>query len=161
SSLHVVGHALCSALGIKQSDPVEARRDQLRTRFGDRGGDARRLWEFLGEIVGTPFPAPGSAELEAARRDPRFMAEQTQRAFDDFLQTESEARPVVIILDDLHWGDAASVRFLDIALRDAEARAIFVLGLARPEVHVRFPRLWAERGMQELHLSLLSPKASR
>src|SRR5262249_3136602 len=46
-------------------------------------------------------------------------------------------------------------------LRDAEARAIFVLGLARPEVHERFPRLWAERGMQELHLSLLSPKASR
>src|SRR5262249_54510091 len=31
----------------------------------------------------------------------------------------------------------------------------------RPEVHERFPRLWAERGMQELHLSLLSPKASR
>ncbi len=161
SSLHLVGHALCSALGMRRSDPVEVRRDQLRTRFAGRGEDARRLWEFLGELVGAPFPDPGSAELEAARRDPRLMAEQTQRAFGDFLHTESSARPLVIILDDLHWGDAASVRFLDIAVRDAETRAIFVLGLARPEVHERFPRLWAERGMQELHLSLLSPKASR
>jgi tetratricopeptide (TPR) repeat protein len=161
SSLHLVGHALSSALGIKRSDPVAARREQLRTRFQGRGADERRLSEFLGEIVGAPFPEPGSAELDAARRDPRLMAEQTQRAFGDFLRAESEARPLVIILDDLHWGDAASVRFLNIALRDTEARAIFVLGLARPEVHARFPRLWAERGMQELHLSLLSPKASR
>jgi eukaryotic-like serine/threonine-protein kinase len=161
SSLHLVGHALCSALGIKQSDPVAARCDQLRTRFWGRGEDLHRLAEFLGELVGAPFPDPGSAELAAARRDPRLMAEQTQRAFGDFLAAESEARPVVIILDDLHWGDAASVRFMDLALRDAEARAIFVLGLARPEVHERFPHLWAERGMQELHLSLLSPKVSR
>ena len=161
SSLHLVGHALCSALGIKRSDPVEVRREQLRTRFQGSGEDAHRLSEFLGELMGAPFPDPGSAELDAARRDPRLMAEQTQRAFGDFLQAESEARPLVIIFDDLHWGDAASVRFLDIALRDTEARAIFVLGLARPEVHARFPRLWAERGMQELHLSLLSPKASR
>ncbi len=161
SSLHLVGHALCSALGIKRSDPVETRREQLRTRFQGRGEDARRLSEFLGELVDAPFPDPGSAELGAARRDPRLMAEQTQRAFEDFVQAESAARPLVIVLDDLHWGDAASVRFLDIALRNAEARAVFVLGLARPEVHERFPRLWAERGMQELHLSLLPPKASR
>ncbi len=161
SSLHLVGHALCSALGMRRSDPVETHREQLRTRFQGRGEEARRLAEFLGELVGAPFPDPASAELDAARRDPRLMAEQTQRAFGDFLHTESFARPLVIILDDLHWGDAASVRFLDIAVRDAEARAIFVLGLARPEVHERFPRLWAARGMQELHLSLLSPKASR
>ncbi len=161
SSLHLVGHALSSALGMRRSDSAEARLEQLRARFHGRGDDARRLSEFLGELVGAPFPDPGGAELEAARRDPRLMAEQTQRAFGDFLAAESSARPLVIILDDLHWGDAASVRFLDIALRDAEARAIFVLGLARPEVHERFLRLWAERGMQELHLSLLSPKASR
>jgi len=161
SSLHLVGHALSSALGMRHSDPVEARREQLRARFQGRGEHPRRLAEFLGELVDAPFPDPGSTELAAARQDPRLMAEQTQRAFADFLAAESCARPLVIIFDDLHWGDAASVRFLDIALRDAEARAIFVLGLARPEVHARFPRLWAERGMQELHLSLLSPKASR
>ena len=52
-------------------------------------------------------------------------------------------------------------RVHDERLRDTEARAIFGRGHPRPEVHERFPRLWAERGMQELHLSLLSPKASR
>jgi tetratricopeptide (TPR) repeat protein len=161
SSLHLVGHALASALSMRRGDPIEARRQALVTRFQGRGADARRLSEFLGELVGAPFPDPGSTELEAARRDPRLMAEQTQRAFGDFLAAETAARSLVIILDDLHWGDTASVRLLDIALRDTEARAIFVLGLARPEVHARFPGLWAERGMQELHLSLLSPKASR
>jgi len=43
SSLHLVGHALCSALGMRRGDPIEARRGQLQARFHGRGEDARRL----------------------------------------------------------------------------------------------------------------------
>ncbi|HYI00842.1 ATP-binding protein, partial [Hyalangium sp.] len=102
----------------------------------------------------------GSAQLTAARQDAQLMAEQMQRAFEDFLLAESAKHPIVLVLDDLHWGDAASVRFVDVALRSAMDRPILVLGLARPEVHERFPRLWSGRGMQEIHLRSLSRRAS-
>ena len=162
SPLHLLGHALRGALGIQSSEPLEVRHEKLRARMERHRvpAQAQRLHEFLGEIVGAPFPAPGSPQLAAARQDPQLMAEQLQRAFDDLLLAESAQHPVVLILDDLHWGDAASVRFVDVALRAAPARPILVLGLARPEVHARFPRLWSDRGLQEIHLRSLSRRAS-
>jgi tetratricopeptide (TPR) repeat protein len=162
SPLHLLGHALRGALGIQNSEPLEARHARLRARLEGHGepAHAQRLHEFLGELVGAPFPEPGSAQLAAARQDPQLMAEQLQRAFETFLLAESAAHPVVLILDDLHWGDAATVRFVDMALRAAPARPILVLGLARPEVHARFPQLWSTRGLQEIHLRSLSRRAS-
>src|SRR5438045_2450358 len=89
------------------------------------------------------------------------MAEQLQRSFEDFLLAECAARPVVLILDDLHWGDAASMRFVGQALQQARLRPVFVLGLARPEVHARFPRLWSKHSPQEIRLRSLSARASQ
>jgi tetratricopeptide (TPR) repeat protein len=160
SPLHLLGHALRDALGIRSSDPLEIRHEKLRAWGVGTHAQPPRLREFLGELVGAPFPEPGSAQLMAARQDAQLMADQLQRAFEDFLLAESSAHPVVLILDDLHWGDAASVRFVDLALRSAAGRPVLLLGLARPEVHARFPRLWSERGLQEIHLRTLSRRAS-
>jgi hypothetical protein len=162
SSLHLLGHALRGALGLQSGDTPEVQREKLLLRFTRPGAPAEglRLSEFLGELVGIPFPEPGSPQLAAARRDPQLMAEQLQRAFEDFLLAESATRPVVLILDDLHWGDAASVRFVDQALQRARNLPVFVLGLARPEVHARFPRLWSGRAPQEIRLRSLSSRAS-
>jgi len=162
SSLYLLCQALHVALGIHSSEPLEAQRAKLRARFARPGASAEalRLGEFLGELVGAPFPEPVSPQLAAARRDAQLMAEQLQRAFEDFLMAESATRPVVLVLDDLHWGDTASVRFVDLALQRARLRPVFVLGLARPEVHTRFPRLWSGRSPQEIRLRSLSSRAS-
>jgi tetratricopeptide (TPR) repeat protein len=39
------------------------------------------------------------------------------------------------------------------------SQPLFVLALARPEVREAFPRLWAERGLTEMQLGALSPRA--
>jgi eukaryotic-like serine/threonine-protein kinase len=120
----------------------------------------RQVAEFLGELVGTPFPDEESAPLRAARQDPRIMGEQIRRSFLDFLAAETMAHPLVLVLDDLHWGDLPTVRFVDAALGHLSDRPFLVLALARPEVHDVFPALWAERGISEMRLSALSDKAS-
>jgi tetratricopeptide (TPR) repeat protein len=81
-------------------------------------------------------------------------------AFVDFLKAEAEAHPVLLVLEDIHWGDRPTVQFLDIALREMRDSPLFVLALARPEVHELFPQLWAERSIQELPLKQLGKKAS-
>src|SRR5438552_3378656 len=68
--------------------------------------------------------------------------------------------PVLIALEDLHWGDLPTVKLIDSALRALPDRPWLVLALARPEVHELFPRLWAERGTQELRLEELTKKGS-
>ncbi|HWO26588.1 MAG TPA: hypothetical protein VNO30_47995, partial [Kofleriaceae bacterium] len=122
----------------------------------------QRVTEFLGELVGTPFPngEEGSAQLRAAHQDAQLMSEQMRNAWLDFLAAEAAARPVLLVLEDLHWGDFATVRFIDAALRDRGDLPWMVLALARPEVFDVFPKLWAERQhVQEIRLKELGKKA--
>src|SRR5262249_11722045 len=99
-------------------------------------------------------------QLRAARHDPLLMGDQMRRAFEDWLAAETRAQPIVIVLEDLHWGDLPSVKFIDSALRALPDRPLMVLTLARPEVKDLFPDLFAERGVQEMRLKELSRKAS-
>jgi predicted ATPase len=146
SPLGLLGQALRGALGILGTEPLAEQRERLRTRVEQRvaSEDRSRVAEFLGEIVSAPFPDEDSAKLRAARRDAQLMAEQMQQAFDAFLSATCAVNPVVLVFEDLHWGDVSTVRFVDAALRRRRPWPLFVLALARPEVHELFPRIWAE-----------------
>jgi hypothetical protein len=69
-------------------------------------------------------------------------------------------QPVLLVLEDLQWGDFGTVRFIDTALRERSKQPWMVLALARPEVYEVFPKLWAERQhTQEIRLKELGRKA--
>jgi tetratricopeptide (TPR) repeat protein len=119
-----------------------------------------RVSVFLGEIVQARFPDADDIQLQAARRDPMLMGDQMQRAFVDFIDAACQAQPLVIIVEDLQWGDLPSVTALDTALRVCAERPLTVIGLARPEVSDIFPRLWVERGVQPIPLTPLSKRAA-
>jgi tetratricopeptide (TPR) repeat protein len=88
------------------------------------------------------------------------MGEQIGQAWLDLVLAETEAHPLLLVLEDLHWSDPPTVRAVDAALAALESRPFAVIALARPEVNEIFPRLWAERGLQEIKLRALSAKAS-
>src|SRR4029078_12453267 len=117
-----------------------------------------RVAEFLGEVAGVPFPDDDNLPLRVARQDAQLMNEQMRAPCLDFVRAEAEANPVVLVLEDVHWGDRPTVQFLDIALRDLRESPLFVLALARPEVHELFPDLWAERAIQKIPLKRLGKK---
>jgi tetratricopeptide (TPR) repeat protein len=148
--------------GVRDGEPAEVRRRKLSARIGlSLGGEARtRVAAFLGELGGVPFPDDASVELYAARQDPILMGDQMRRAFEDFLAAECAAGPVVILLDDVQWGDRPSLQVLDAALRNLADRPLLMVALARPGLDERFPGLWAGRPLTELNLSPLSRKAS-
>jgi hypothetical protein len=165
STLDLLAQALRGALGIRGGEPLAERRDQVRARVAERvpTAERRRVAEFLGELIGTPFPDGGEdgAALRMARQDAQLMSEQMRKAWLDFLQAETAAQPVLLVLEDLHWGDFGTVRFVDAALRDRGDRPWMVLALARPEVYEVFPQLWAERqNVQEIRLKELGRKAA-
>ena len=116
--------------------------------------------EFLGEMIGTTLPDEDSVALRAARKDAQIMSDQIRRAWEDFLGAECAAQPVLLVLEDLHWGDLSTVRLVDGALRRLREMPWMVLALARPEVHQTFSNLWTGRNLQEIRLQQLSRKAS-
>ena len=164
STLDLLAQALRGALGIHGGEPLAERRDRIRARVAEHvpAAEQKRVTEFLGELVGAPFAngEVGSAALKAARQDAQLMSEQMRRAWMDFLEAEAAVHPILLVLEDLQWGDFGTVRFIDTALRDRGKQPWMVLALARPEVHEVFPKLWAERqNVQEIRLKELGRKA--
>jgi tRNA A-37 threonylcarbamoyl transferase component Bud32 len=154
SPFGMIAPALRRAAGIAPGEPLAVRRRKLRARVGRRVAPAelQRVAEFLGELAGVPFDDAESVPLRAARGDAQLMGDQMRRAFEDLLAAECAAQPVLIVLEDLHWGDLPSVRFIDAALRNLADRPLLVLALARPEVRQVFPELWAARAPTEIKL---------
>jgi serine/threonine protein kinase/tetratricopeptide (TPR) repeat protein len=165
SPFGMLAQALERAMGIRETEPPEARRRKIRARVtrgkkGERRPEGEeRVAEFLGELLGAPFPDEDAVQLRAARRDPVLMGDQMRRAFEDFVEAETAARPLLLVLEDLHWGDLPTVSFVDAALRSRRDRPLMVLAVARPEVHDLFPRLWEGRAVQQVRLAELSRRA--
>jgi DNA-binding SARP family transcriptional activator len=80
---------------------------------------ARLLPEFATKPAQPP-PSPQAAD------EPRLW-----EGLHQFLVILSRQRPVLLFLDDLHWADSSTLRFLDFLIRQADDR-IYYLGASRP-----------------------------
>lgn len=155
----LLSEVVCQLCGILVGDPLEVRQQKLlgevtRHRYAQ---DATQVAKFLSEVCGCRLA--DDPMLRLVRQDPRQMANQAEHALVDFLMALCQNRPVVIILEDLHWGDALTVRLIEQALRALGKKQFFVMALARPEVKELFPNLWVGCDVQEVCLRPLSGKA--
>ena len=104
---------------LVQSLPVEALR-----RFTDTNGfTLARLVPDLARRLAEPSPAP-VAETDAERL---MIMESVVR----FLVAASEETPLLVVLDDLHWADAATLQLLSQLARSSTPMAVTVVGTFR------------------------------
>jgi len=157
----MIAQTVTAAAGIADGEPLAARRQKVNTRVTRAvpEADRARVAEFLGEIVGAPFPDEASLQLRAARQDPVLRGDQMRRAYEDWLRAECMRAPIILVLEDMHWGDLPSVKLVDTLLRNLRDVPLMILVSARPEVHDLFPNAWTHRGLVELRLAELTPKA--
>jgi predicted ATPase len=140
-----LGTALAQFAGVRW----ESKADD-RSRFEARIGrhvvnDRANTVAFLAELCGIDLGGDVSVEVAAAREDPQLLSHRITQALVGFLEAEAAVAPLLLVLDDLQWSDAATIALIDAALRELEASPLFVLALARPEVRELFPELWASR----------------
>ncbi|WP_437827053.1 protein kinase domain-containing protein [Sorangium sp. So ce1153] len=157
----MLGQIIRRAARLLDGEPLEARREKLAARVAVNVAEPlrRQVAEFLGEMVGTPFPGDESVLLRPARQDPKLMGDQMLAAWVELARAECRARPLLLVLEDLHWGDRPTVEYVDAALRVLEGERLMVLALARPEVREAFPDLWSKRALTDLRLVGLSRRA--
>lgn len=100
--------------------------EKLRRCLGNTAGVIARIVPDFEDRLGE-IPAPpelGNAEAE------RF------RLFDSvarFLNAAARERPLLIVLDDLHWSDDSSLRLLEFVCRGLSDQPIIVIGTYRDE----------------------------
>ncbi|HYO95060.1 MAG TPA: AAA family ATPase, partial [Polyangiaceae bacterium] len=151
---------LRDAAGLREADAPEAQFAKLSEHLVKRLGEDRneRAIEFVAEVIGLRNQQPPSALLLASRSNPEVMREQVRRALHDWLDAEALGQPILLVLEDLHWGDTPSVDFLIEAMR--QQRPMLVLALARPDVERRFPE-FCERAVMRLRLPGLGARAAQ
>ncbi len=133
----------------------------LRSRVVDLGvPDGDVVLEFLSELAGVGGEGQKSALLLAARDEPRIMHEQMRRAFAAFVAAHAKRAPVVLVLEDLHWADTASLEYLAFAANACADLPLFVAAFARPEIKDALPDSITRLAVQEVRLSGLTKRAA-
>ena len=162
SPFGMIADAIRKTAGIQDTDALELRRRKLWSRLAAHldGAQLSHTAAFLGELLGSPFPDHDDPALRAARENPQLMGDAMRDAWEEWLTAECAAQPVLLLLEDLHWGDAATVRLIDSTLRNLRDLPLMVLVLSRPDVTTQFPGLWAEREVQTIKLGPLSKRAA-
>ena len=153
--------ALLQLCEVQPNDGPAERQAKLRQHLGQRLPAAERehTVAFLGELCGVPFPDAGNSALRVARQQPPVMEEGIRQAFLTWLRLECAGQPVMLVLEDLHWSDAATVQLIDVALHQLVESPLLVLALSRPEGPELFPKLWPTTA-QPVFLRPLSRRAS-
>ncbi len=157
SAFGLLGPAIRRLAGILDGEPLGILREKLYSLLAPTMGveAALRTVGPLGEIAGIPREEETRPHVDAA-----LAGELLKRAFVDWLDALTDQSPVVLVLEDAQWGDLPTIRVVDGALYQLANKPIMVLVVARPEVSERFPKLFADRGAQEIRLAPLTPKAS-
>jgi DNA-binding CsgD family transcriptional regulator/tetratricopeptide (TPR) repeat protein len=113
-----------------QSSPFAPLLDLVRAHFSGRAGDlapfARELYPLLPDLIGPPdsaMPAPTAQPEQEKRRLFAALAQLVLR--------EAAERPLVLMIEDLHWSDPASLEFLLFLVRQAANLPVLLVGTYR------------------------------
>jgi tetratricopeptide (TPR) repeat protein len=151
SPFGVIAPMLRAAMGIAEGETNAW--PKVVAAVGDSGETA----VFLADLVGCEPPEADAHQfLVAARRDVVLHADQTKRAFCAYVRRVVASRPLLVVLEDLHWADAPSVALVTEALRALADTPLVVVAFARPDVTERFPNLWRDQGVRAVRLSPLN-----
>lgn len=138
----------------RQSAPFSLLLSALRAsnegRLAAQSKDLAPLRALLGEDEGARKEMHSNA---------RQIAEEIRRALLGWLEAQCQSSPLLFVVEDLHWADAATVSLLDEALLRLRGAPFLLFGLARPEAEGRFPSLWQRHNAELLPLRELSSRA--
>jgi class 3 adenylate cyclase/tetratricopeptide (TPR) repeat protein len=115
--------------GIAETDEPAVALERLRAAVDEYVGDEQeRHWiepRLAGLLALEPMPAGTRDELFAAWRT--------------FFERIADRGPTVLVFEDVQWADEGMLDFIEELLDRARNRSIFVVTLARPEIHERRP----------------------
>ncbi|WP_158502466.1 protein kinase [Vitiosangium sp. GDMCC 1.1324] len=134
-----------------QDGPPEKLR-KLEDQLGASGLSAEHLLP-LASLLSLPLPR----EAPFLLLPPERQRERGVQALSALLQQLAGQRPLVFVMEDVHWADPSTLHFLGFLLEHLDGLRLCVLLTSRPEL----TQAWAERpGFHELRLARLPPEAT-
>jgi len=151
-----------SATEFERDLPFSVWTDALDAYVASRELELEEMWpdELVDELAGiVPSARRGRTATHPTVADERYRAHRATRAL---LELLAATQPLVVVLDDLHWSDEASVELLAALIRRPPDVAVLLAlgfrpGLARP----RLAAALASPAVQRLALQPLTEGQAR
>lgn len=122
--------------------------------------DPRLITDFLALLANIPAEGERTQALISAQSDPRVMRDQLERSMLAVMHGEATRCPMVVVIEDAHWADNASLRLFDSLWSSLRELPIAVVVAARPALRDRVADLWKAHGAIELQLAEISRRAA-
>jgi class 3 adenylate cyclase/tetratricopeptide (TPR) repeat protein len=126
-----LGEIVKAQAGILESDPAAQASAKLRAVIADLLPDpSEREW-----LRARLAPLLGIADADAVK------AERTElfAAWRRFVEAMAASHPLVLVVEDLHWADAAMLEFLEHLAERSTDLPLLIVATARPELLERRP----------------------
>jgi adenylate cyclase len=134
------------AYRVEQADSLATAHDKLDAGLRAQGAQA----DEAALIAGVLQHLLGLAPVGADDIDPEQLQRQIVLAARALVERRLQQQPLLVVVEDLHWADAASVDLLGAVLDQLAGRALMLLATQRPDARpLRAPAAGATRLLLE------------
>jgi tetratricopeptide (TPR) repeat protein len=173
SALQPFVQHLSAAAGLAAGDHPQDRLDKLEAQLAIAGVQAPRDRALVAALLGLPYETrfpplsmPPPMQLQLTKEVlQHYFAGLTGRAvaadrdtMRRYLVGLAEARPLLLVIEDMHWIDPTSLELVDLLLAEGEGAPILLVMTSRPEFRAPWP---VDRGVVELPLQRLGEASAR
>jgi class 3 adenylate cyclase/tetratricopeptide (TPR) repeat protein len=135
SGLYPATECLERILRLRASDTASSRLDKLEEHLKVLGMDDP---EPLG-LFASLLSIPSDGRFPSLTLSPQRQKEKTFEALIDWLTEQASRRPVLFIVEDMHWVDPSTLEFLGLLIDQRHDDRIMTVLTARPEFVAPWP----------------------
>jgi class 3 adenylate cyclase/tetratricopeptide (TPR) repeat protein len=125
------------ALGFDREEPPQARFDRLLQQLEQHGLARPETVPLWASLLSLPTPE----RFPPLVMSPTRQREETFRALLEWLHTRATRRPILFVVEDLHWVDASTLELLGQFLAEGLHDSILTLLTFRPEFQTPWPEV--------------------
>ena len=130
-SFHPLVDLLKNWAGIGEDDTApEAYRKLERAVAAVGPGSVEDIFPFLATVMSMKLEGAYAERIRGIEGEP--FEKLALRSLREIVEGASRQKPLIVILDDLHWADATSLKFLGSLFRLAEKNRIVFINVFRP-----------------------------
>ena len=118
------------AAGLKTDDTADERLDKLERLLAMASPQIQDTAPLFAELLSIPF---GDRYPKLLAPNPAQQRRRTFTALLDQFEGLASQKPILLLFEDLHWADAASLELLDLAVERLRQLPVFALFTLRPQ----------------------------
>lgn len=147
-SFHPLIEILKNWAGFKEEDSSADSVRRIEAKIKEvRPDDAAEIFPFIATMMGLKVSGPAADRIRGIEGE--ALEKLILKSLRELLVRLSELRPLVIVIDDLHWADVTTIDFLLSLFRLCQSRRILFVNIFRPEYERTGERI--ARKVRELH----------